>query len=168
MSVTRICIALLARADGPEFVEAARASRKLHAAWVTPPLDMTTFRAKLSRIRPPADHGFTVRRTDTGALAGYCEITNAVRGVFLSAYLGYYAFAGHEGQGLMKEGLGLVVRHAFRELGLHRLEANMQPDNRASIALARACGFSLEGYSPHYLKIRGRWRGHERWAIVAR
>jgi ribosomal-protein-alanine N-acetyltransferase len=67
----------------------------------------------------------------------------------------------------MTEGVRQVVRHAFKELGLHRLEANMQPKNHASIALARACGFSHEGYSPQYLKSRGRWRDHERWAIVA-
>jgi ribosomal-protein-alanine N-acetyltransferase len=60
-----------------------------------------------------------------------------------------------------------VVRHAFRRLRLHRLEANIQPGNAPSVALAKACGFTREGYSPRYLKIAGRWRDHERWAIVA-
>lgn len=60
----------------------------------------------------------------------------------------------------------MVVRHAFRELGLHRVEANIQPGNLASIALVRSCGFSKEGYSPSYLKLGGRWRDHERWALV--
>ncbi|HET9205437.1 MAG TPA: GNAT family protein, partial [Burkholderiaceae bacterium] len=73
----------------------------------------------------------------------------------------------HERQGLMREGLQAVVRHAFTQLKLHRLEANIQPGNVASIALVQACGFSKEGYSPRYLKIAGRWRDHERWAIVA-
>ena len=50
---------------------------------------------------------------------------------------------------------------------LHRLEANIQPDNAASIALVRSCGFAREGYSPRYLKIGGRWRDHERWTIRA-
>ncbi len=60
-----------------------------------------------------------------------------------------------------------VPNRAFGELGLHRLEANIQPDNAASIALVRKPGFRLEGYSPRYLKIAGRWRDHERWAILA-
>ena len=67
----------------------------------------------------------------------------------------------------MSEGLRAVVRHAFKSLKLHRLEASIQPDNAASIALVQACGFSQEGFSPRYLKIAGRWRDHQRWAIVA-
>jgi ribosomal-protein-alanine N-acetyltransferase len=75
--------------------------------------------------------------------------------------------AGQERQGFMREGLRAVTRHAFNRLGLHRLEASIQPGNAASIALARSCGFAKEGYSPRYLKLGGRWRDHERWAILA-
>jgi ribosomal-protein-alanine N-acetyltransferase len=120
------------------------------------------------RLTGPDHLGFTVRRADTGALVGCIELTNIVHGVFRSGCLGYYAFAGHERQGLMSAGLRRVARHAFTQLRLHRLEANIQPGNAASIALARACGFQLEGYSPRYLKLRGRWRDHERWALLAR
>jgi ribosomal-protein-alanine N-acetyltransferase len=67
----------------------------------------------------------------------------------------------------MREGLQLVLRHAFGPLGLHRLEANIQPENAPSIALVAGAGFHLEGLSPRYLKIAGRWRDHERWAILA-
>jgi ribosomal-protein-alanine N-acetyltransferase len=52
-------------------------------------------------------------------------------------------------------------------LKLHRLEANIQPENLASIALVRACGFSKEGLSPRFLKKNGQWRDHERWALLA-
>jgi ribosomal-protein-alanine N-acetyltransferase len=67
----------------------------------------------------------------------------------------------------MGEAMRLVTRYAFDEMGLHRLEANIQPANTASIALVRSCGFVQEGYSPDYLRVFGEWRDHERWAIRA-
>jgi ribosomal-protein-alanine N-acetyltransferase len=160
-------LAPLLESDGPDFVASAAASRKLHSRWVAPPVTMAAFLAKMEQMQAPSHYAFAIRRVDTGALAGYAELTNVVRGAFLSAYLGYYAFAGHERQGLMTQGIRLVARHAFAELGLHRLEANIQPRNLASMALVRACGFAKEGYSPAYLKVRGRWRDHERWALLA-
>ena len=66
----------------------------------------------------------------------------------------------------MREGLALLLKHAFGPLGLHRVEANIQPGNTASIALVKGAGFRLEGFSPRYLKVAGRWRDHERWAIT--
>jgi ribosomal-protein-alanine N-acetyltransferase len=61
----------------------------------------------------------------------------------------------------------LALRFAFTELKLHRVEANIQPANKRSLNLAKAAGFRREGFSPRYLKIGGRWRDHERWAILA-
>lgn len=155
-------------ADQEEFVAAALRSRKLHYPWVSPPVGPSGFRALVERSQGPVNQGYLVRQAGTDELVGFVNISNIVRGFFQSAYLGYYAFAGHERQGLMRAALGLTVRTAFTKLKLHRLEANIQPGNTASIALVRSCGFSQEGYSPRYLKIRGRWRDHERWAILAR
>lgn len=115
----------------------------------------------------PANHAVLVCRRDTHELAGVINISNIVLGNFRSGYLGYYAFAGHERQGFMRQGLQEVIRYAFKSLKLHRLEANIQPGNAGSIALVKSCGFSKEGFSPRYLKIGGRWRDHERWAILA-
>lgn len=100
-------------------------------------------------------------------IVGVVNISEIVRGAFLSAYLGYYAFRPYERQGLMTEGLRLVMRDAFRRLGLHRLETEVRPDNHASIRLVRRLGFRREGYSLRYLKIAGRWRDHERWTRLA-
>lgn len=154
----------LVAADAAAFIAAVRHSRKLHRPWVQPPDDAEAFARHLARFDGVAHHGFVVEVD--GQLAGAINLTHVILGALCSGYLGYYAFSGFEGRGLMTQGLDAVVRHAFKVLGLHRVEANIQPGNQASIALARRCGFQLEGYSPKYLKIAGRWRDHERWARV--
>ena len=154
--------------DRDEFLERVHASRKLHGRWVSAPADVRGVR----RLAPTDER---VRRwspcsyvaEDDGAIAGVYNIGQIFYGHFCSAYLGYYAFAPFGGRGYMREGLQLVLRHAFGPLGLHRLEANIQPENAPSIALVAGAGFRLEGLSPRYLKIAGRWRDHERWAILA-
>lgn len=151
-------------ADAAAFVAAAKASRRLHRPWVQPPCDADAFARYLERFDGTAHHGFVV--DVDGELAGAIHLTNIVMGALRSGYLGYYAFTGFAGRGLMTQGLNAVVKHAFGPLGLHRVEANIQPGNAASVALVRRCGFQLEGYSPKYLKIAGRWRDHERWARV--
>ena len=83
-----------------------------------------------------------------------------------SGRLGYYAFTPFAGTGLMFEGLRIVIRRAFRELGLHRLEANIQRNNVRSIALVVKLGFEREGTARRFLKIGNRWRDHERWALL--
>lgn len=153
--------------DAPAFLAAVAASRRLHGRWVTPPADAVAYLAWLDRMRQPGQQSFLVLRRGDDSLVGVVNLSHIVMGALRSAYLGYYAFAPNAGQGLMSEGLQAVCRHAFQVLKLHRVEANIQPDNAASIALARRCGFRQEGYSPRYLKINGRWRDHERWALLA-
>ena len=120
--------------------------------------------SRAAATRP--DRCFLVCRREDDALVGVYNVSQIARGFFESAYLGYYAFAPTAGTGLMAEGLELVMRHCFRRLKLHRLEANIQPDNERSKRLVERAGFRYEGYSPRYLKIGGRWRDHERWAIT--
>jgi [ribosomal protein S5]-alanine N-acetyltransferase len=152
--------------DRDEFLRAARASRDLHRPWVYAPETSGQFDAYLLRCRMESERCFLVCRRDDDAIVGVFNLSQIAYGFFQSAYLGYYAFEPHAGLGLMGEGLELVLRHAFRELKLHRLEANIQPGNDASKRLVERAGFRYEGYSPRYLKIGGRWRDHERWAIT--
>ena len=164
---SRILLRAPTLGDEHEFLAAARRSGTLHRPWCSAPATAAGFRDWIARSGEPANRAFLVCERDTQRIVGVINVTNIVLGLFRSAYLGYYAFAGSERQGLMHEGLHGVIRHAFTSLGLHRLEANIQPGNVASIALVKSCGFAKEGFSPRYLKIGGRWRDHERWAIRA-
>ena len=98
---------------------------------------------------------------------GVVNLSAIVAGMFQSAYLAYYGMVALAGHGLMTEVVQLATAHAFGVLGLHRLEANIQPGNSCSIALVKQLGFRLEGFSPRYLRIGGEWRDHERWALLA-
>ncbi len=106
-------------------------------------------------------------RREGHELVGAYNLSEIVRGVFHSAYLGYYAFAPWAGHGYMRAGLALVLQAAFADLKLHRVEANVQPANVRSIRLLQAIGFTREGYSRRYVKIAGRWRDHVRFAMLA-
>ena len=106
-------------------------------------------------------------RVEDGAIVGFATLSMIIRGPLQQAFVGYGGVAGLGGRGYMTETLRLVLREAFATHRLHRLEANIQPGNEASRALAERCGFELEGFSPRYLKVGGRWRDHERWALRA-
>jgi ribosomal-protein-alanine N-acetyltransferase len=162
----RVYLRTVAPGDRREFLDLMRVSQHLHQPWISPPLTDTAFSGYLTRSRRDDHEGLLVCNRHDDSIAGVININNIVRGSFLSASLGYYAGAPFVGQGLMREGLDLAKRHAFYSLGLHRLEANIQPDNHRSIALVRQCGFHKEGLSPSFLFINGRWRDHERWTAV--
>ena len=149
-----------------EFLTAVERSRELHRHWVSPPRTAEAFELSLKRLATPVHAGYWVR-TDANELAGVIHINEIVHGSFRSGYLGYYAFVPHHGRGYMTAGLRAVLSRAFRGLRLHRLEANIQPGNDASRRLVQKLGFRYEGFSPRYLKIAGRWRDHERWALTS-
>jgi len=163
---SRVVLRELIAADEDEFVGLARASVGLHHPWYTMPTTPEAFQAYLTRLSRPTTEARLVCVRDSGAMAGIIVIDSIIRGRFQSGTLSYGAFAPAAGRGYMSEGLGLVLRYAFGELRLHRLEANIQPTNRASLALVRRQGFRKEGYSPDMLFIDGAWRDHERWAIT--
>ncbi|MDH6624596.1 ribosomal-protein-alanine N-acetyltransferase [Streptomyces sp. LBL] len=163
--------------DGAEFTARARESQELHQPWLFPPTSSPAYTAYAGRlIEDPAKAGFLVCEkapesgedgVAAGAVAGFININNIVQGGFQNGALGYGAFAHAAGRGLMREGLDLVIGYAFGPMRLHRLEINVQPGNAASIALARSCGFRLEGFSPDMIFVDGAWRDHERWAVTA-
>jgi ribosomal-protein-alanine N-acetyltransferase len=152
--------------DAAAFLEMVRQSLPLHHPWVHPPDSEDAFGRYVEHAASARFQGFLICRSETGEIAGVANLSEIVRGVFQSAYLGFYASSLCAGRGLMKEGVSLVIRHAFEKLELHRIEANVQPENARSLALVQTLGFQKEGFSPRYLKIDGRWRDHERWALL--
>jgi [ribosomal protein S5]-alanine N-acetyltransferase len=124
-------------------------------------------RGYLERIQRGRTIPNLIRLATGNRLAGVINVSELVMGVFKSAYLGFYAFAGCERQGLMTEGLALVLDRTFKELDFHRMEANIQPANTTSAALVQRLGFRKEGFSPKYLFIDDAWRDHDRWAILS-
>ena len=153
--------------DRKEFIVLMRTSRAFHSPWATAPTDYERFAAYLADARRADFEAMLLCRGEDDAIVGFFNLSQIIRRGFQSAYLGYAVGQPFAGQGYMRDGLALVLRHAFSTLRLHRVEANIQPTNTSSLGLARGAGFRREGFSPRYLKIGGRWRDHERWAILA-
>lgn len=167
LMTARVTLRPLMKTDAPALIAANRASRTLHAPWVTPFTDEASFRSYAEGLDGLRKVGLVAERRDTGAIIGVLTLSEIVRGGFQNAYLGYYGLIGQTGQGLMTEALRRTLGYAFIRLGLHRIEANIQPGNHRSIALAQRVGFRLEGFSPRYLQINGAWQDHERWAVLS-
>ncbi|CAH2599682.1 GNAT family N-acetyltransferase [Rhodovastum atsumiense] len=151
--------------DVDALVRGNRASRGLHMHWVEPFTDREGFHRWFAGTLTGRKVALLAERD--GDIAGVVTFSEIVMDSFCSAYLGYYAMAGMQGRGLMTRAVELAVLHGFNEIGLHRIEVNIQPDNLRSRALVKRLGFRLEGYSPRYLRIAGLWRDHERWAKLA-
>jgi len=164
---SRVELRPLTLSDQDEFCSLVQASAELHLPWMQLPATAADFQVWMRRFDDGTNLGFLIRVRETGAAAGTVNINSIIRGRCQGASLGYAAFAPSAGQGYMTEGLSVALQHAFTDLRLHRLEANIQPANEASLALARRLGFRYEGLSRAYLYIDGAWRDHERWAITA-
>ncbi|MFF4098826.1 GNAT family N-acetyltransferase [Streptomyces sp. NPDC001903] len=164
---SRVELCPLTLADQDEFCSLVRASAALHHPWMQLPATADAFQEWMRRFDDGTNLGFLIRVQETGEAAGMVNFNSVIRGRYQGASLGYAAFAPSAGRGYMAEGLALALRYAFDDLRLHRLEANIQPGNKASSALVRRLGFGCEGLSPAYLYIDGAWRDHERWSLTA-
>jgi ribosomal-protein-alanine N-acetyltransferase len=102
-----------------------------------------------------------------GAFVGQVSLGEVVRGAFFSAYIGYWIDQGSAGRGLTPAAVALVADHAFRAIGLHRIEANIRPENTASLAVVRKVGFEEEGLHRRYLAIDGDWRDHRSFVLFS-
>lgn len=137
------------------------------------------FRRQLDRTRAGAASGQAVslaaclkdRPTRPVAFVGLVTLNNIVRGVFQSADAGWRISTEFAGRGYGTEAVGGMLRLAFAPwpegLELHRVQANIQVDNRASIRVAEKCGFRLEGTARRMLHIAGKWTDHQMFAKLS-
>ncbi|WP_123669559.1 GNAT family N-acetyltransferase [Actinocorallia herbida] len=163
----RVVLRRLCPADADEVARLGRLSRRLHGRWVYMPRATAECLDYLLRLADEGAIPLAVRRIEDDAIVGVVIISGVTRGVYERAVLGYAGFAPSVGQGYLTEGLSLVVQYGFGPLGLHRLEADIEPENTPSLRLAERVGFRREGLSRGFIRVGGIWRDHERWAITA-
>lgn len=159
----------LRRLTGDDFAELTdlnKSSKDFHKGLANPPKDRKSFDKYLARNKNPNDELFVICLNKDNAIAGAISLSQIVRGGFQSCFMGYYLGEQHSGKGLITEAIKLIMNFAFKELKLHRIEANIQPHNLPSIAVVKKNGFVKEGFSKNYLRVDGKWCDHERWAII--
>ncbi|MEV5373192.1 GNAT family protein [Streptomyces albogriseolus] len=164
--VSQVVLRPVLAADERSFLRLARESRDLHDPWVRLPSTSKSFATYLSRSERGVAACMVVCLKNQGDIVGMVNVNGIVRDPYQRGILGFAVFLPYIGRGYMSAGVSLAIHHAFTNLDLHRLEADIQPQNAASLRLVRRLGFRKEGLSPGFIKIAGCWRDHERWAIT--
>lgn len=162
--------------DRAEWLHVRQASRDLHEPWEPAPapgfdpFGDAGFDFALATCNQPDRQRFLVFDLETDRLVAQVGLSQIFRGPFNNCVMGYWGSSLAAGRGFVAAGVRCVLAHAFDDgpagLSLHRVEANIIPENLASIRIARRVGMSLEGFSPNYLQIAGRYRDHLRFAIT--
>ena len=170
---------LLLRASEPACAEAAadfyRRNREAHARWNPPQLDaMFSSEGQQQRLAEAATAAsagtgigwWLFAPDEPGVALGQVHFTQIARRGFQNAMLGYAIDATHEGRGLMREALQAALADAFGpRVHLHRVQANVRPENTRNLALLSRLGFEREGLAREYLFIDGAWRDHVMTAL---
>lgn len=156
--------------DESEFVALRLASREFLAPWEATSSSHDPFGPERFRrfvLRSSDRRRFLLHRRDDGRLAGALSLSRIDR-VRRCAAIGFWIGAQHARQGLMGEALSLLLAWSESGLGLERVDAYALPENAASIALLRKCGFSFEATAPDHRVVAGRSRDHELWTCELR
>ena len=171
---------LVLRASHPALAAAVaafyRRNRQAHARW-NPPMPESTFAVQGQEESLTATHAGMVAgrgigwwlfaHDDPECALGQVHLSQIARRAFCNAMLGYSIDAAFEGRGLMHEALQAALADAFGpRVQLHRVQANVRPENRRSLALLARLGFEHEGLAREYLFIDGAWRDHVLTALV--
>ncbi len=162
-----IFIRELRKEDAKTFIEAMQVSQYIHSQWVSSAQTYADFDKLLTKFSNDDNYCFLIcSDSSPDKILGVVNVTQIIRGVFQNGFLSYYVTHYGYKRDVMFKGVNLVIQYCFDHLHLHRLEANIQPNNYASIRLVERLDFTLEGFSKDYLFINGMWRDHKRYALL--
>ncbi|RCV57105.1 GNAT family N-acetyltransferase [Marinitenerispora sediminis] len=158
---------------------ALRETRVRNADWLRPwepthpemPLrtaNITPYAAMVQAIRREARQGVALPWAVTydGRFVGQLTVGAIVWGSARSAQVGYWIDSAYAGRSITPTAVALAVDHCFFTVGLHRIEANIRPENRASRRVVEKLGFREEGIRRRQLHIDGAWRDHVCYALT--
>ena len=97
---------------------------------------------------------------------GTINFFSFIRGGFQACYLGFQISEAHQGEGLMSEALRLGIDYVFTEMNLHRIMANVRPENTRGVKLLHKLGFEFEGHAREYLRVKGKWEAYDNTALT--
>lgn len=151
--------------------------RRRNRDWLTPwdatspdpRLAPVSFRTMVRRYNAQARMGESlpwVLAVD-GQLAGQVNVAGIVRGSAQMAHIGYWIAQQHAGRGYVPTAVAMAIDYCFAQLGLHRVEINIRPENRASLRVVEKLGLRSEGLRERFLHIDGDWRDHLSFAVTA-
>ncbi len=174
LSHGRVRLRPLSTRDGRAWHEVRRRNADWLRPWeaTVPPGDPSaprSFRALVHDLRAQARAGralpFAV--LVEGAFAGQVTVTNIVGGSARWGQVGYWVDRRHAGRGVIPTAVAMVVDHCLTDLGLHRIEVAIRPENTASLRVVEKLAIPEVGYARGYLHIDGAWRDHRLFAITA-
>ncbi|MFF2634340.1 GNAT family N-acetyltransferase [Microbacterium sp. NPDC058021] len=102
-----------------------------------------------------------------GEVAGQLNVWGIARGSLASATIGYWVSERFAGRDITPTSVALATDVAFTQLGLHRMEICIRPENRASLRVVEKLGFRYEGLRRRFIHIDGDWRDHYAFALVS-
>ena len=169
-----VTIRPLRRSDGTQWL----ALRARNAAWLAPweatsPEPLTgrppSFAKFVRSLRAQAREGSALPFAIDyrGSLVGQITVATIARGSLQSASIGYWVSEHVAGRGIAPTAVALDVDHCLGPVGLHRVEINVRPENRASLRVVAKLGLRDEGVRERYLHIQGRWCDHRTFAVTA-
>jgi len=171
----RLILRFLEESDIPELIDYYQRNKNFLEPWL-PRFgeEFFTLEFQLRRLeyeKELRDSGTEYRyrifkKDDPQKNIGNVAVSQIIRGVLQSAFLGYSIDEKENGKGIATEAINKVIEKSFNELKLHRLEANIIPTNAASIRVVEKLNFTKEGYSRNYCKINDKWQDHLRFAVI--